>query len=93
MGHTVDFVCRACRYEERDLAVGHGRQPEPCLRLFHCDNCHSVGSTWLGAGRIARCSFCYHEAITLLADDAAGTPCPKCHAPGTFVHRRDQSWE
>ncbi len=93
MGHKVDFLCRACHYEERDLGVGCGRRPQPCLRLFRCDNCHSIGSTWVGAGGIPRCSLCYHDAITLLADDVMGVACPKCAAPGTFAHHREDVWE
>jgi hypothetical protein len=93
MGHKVDFLCRACRYEERDLGVGCGRRPEPCLRLFHCDNCHSIGSTWVGAGKIARCSLCYDDAIAPLDDDVVAVDCPKCGGPGVFVHHHDEVWE
>ncbi len=93
MGHFADFRCRGCRYEEVDLGVGHGRKPTPVLKLFRCDHCHSVGSTWVQEGRVTRCSFCYHDEPVLLADDVTALACPKCQAPGVVTHRRDATWE
>ncbi len=93
MGHKVDFVCRACRYEERDLGVGRGRRPWPVLRLFRCDNCHSVGSAWVDEDGVARCSLCYHDDIALLADDITSVTCPKCTERGVFTHHPGETWE
>ncbi len=93
MGHKVDFACRACRYEERDLGVGRGRRPWPVLRLFRCDNCRSVGSAWVDEGGLARCSLCYHDDIVLLPDDAASVACPKCEERGVFTHHLGETWE
>lgn len=93
MGHKVDFACRACRYEERDLGVGRGRRPEPALRLFQCGNCRSIGSAWVGGGFVPRCSLCYHDDIALFADDVLAVACPKCGGPGVFTHRHEETWE
>lgn len=93
MGHKADFRCFGCRYEENDLAVGRGRRPGPYLRLFRCDNCHSIGSTWIEEGKTPRCSFCYHDEVKLLPDDVTLVECPKCEQRGTIVHRRDDTWE
>ncbi len=67
--------------------------PVPYLRLFSCDNCHSVGSTWVDDATTPRCSLCYHDGIQLLADDAETSVCPKCGERGAFIHHRDQIWE
>lgn len=93
MGHRADFICHRCHYEERDIAIGHGRQPLPFLALFSCSNCHSVGSSWVGGERPVRCSFCYDEAITILADDTTAVACPKCQEPAYLTHRFDDVWE
>lgn len=92
MGLIVRYHCPHCRYEEPDLGVGAGVAPHPRLQLFRCDNCHSVGSTWLTLERVPRCSFCYHDAVTLLPDDAPGVVCPKCGEPGRF-ERQDGEWQ
>ncbi|HET9122909.1 MAG TPA: hypothetical protein VFN52_05340 [Acidiferrobacteraceae bacterium] len=84
MGHMVRYRCSRCRYEEMDLGVGAGRQEPPRLRLFQCDNCHSVGSTWVSPDRVPRCSLCYHDTIVLLPDDAGAWACPKCGEAGQF---------
>ncbi|MDA8390979.1 MAG: hypothetical protein M0Z76_09675 [Gammaproteobacteria bacterium] len=93
MGHLVDFYCRHCRYEEKDVGVGQGRAPTPFLRLFSCPNCHSFGSCWIEDGKTPRCSWCYHDAVVLVADDAAGLPCPKCGEPAKLTHRSGDTWE
>ncbi|HEX9625841.1 MAG TPA: hypothetical protein VGA00_02760 [Acidiferrobacterales bacterium] len=92
MGGFVDFYCRHCRYAETDIGVGRGREEFPFLRLFRCDNCKSVGSTWVHENRIPRCSVCYHDAVTLLADDTRKLNCPKCGDPAEFV-AKEGSWE
>lgn len=93
MGHQADFQCLGCRYEEKDLAVGHGRRPSPYLRLFRCDHCHSVGSTWIEEGKTPRCSLCYHDEPTLLPDDVGAVDCPKCQKRAAFTQRREATWE
>ncbi|MDA8360470.1 MAG: hypothetical protein M0Z44_00490 [Gammaproteobacteria bacterium] len=92
MGHLVDFRCPYCRYEEKDVAVGHGRAAVPFLKLFSCPSCHSFGSCWIEEGKIPRCSWCYHDAVTLVADDAPGLACPKCGEPAKLNHRPDDTW-
>ena len=93
MGHKADFHCFGCRYEEKDLAIGRGRRPSPYLSLFRCDHCHSIGSTWIEEAKKPRCSFCYHDAPTLLAEDVTVVDCPRCEQRGTIVHRRGETWE
>ncbi len=93
MGHLVDFHCRYCRYEEKDVAVGHGRTAVPVLRLFSCPNCHSFGSCWVEEGQSPRCSFCYHDAVTLLADDTTMLACPKCGERAKVTQRSADTWE
>ncbi|MHB1951313.1 MAG: hypothetical protein ACYCQK_07535 [Acidiferrobacteraceae bacterium] len=92
MGRFVQYRCGSCRYEEPDLAVGRGREEFPYLSLFRCDNCHSVGSTWIFRDRLPRCSLCYHDALTLLPDDVSVLACPKCGEPARF-EPREGAWE
>lgn len=91
VGGFVSFRCGNCRYEEHDLGVGRGREEMPFLSLFRCDNCHSVGSTWIFADRVPRCTLCYHDAVTLLPEDVSRLPCPKCGEPAGF-ERLEGEW-
>lgn len=90
MGHIVRYACSRCQYVEVDLGVGSGKEEFPRLQLFRCDNCHSVGSTWCKPERLPRCSLCYHDAITLLPDDAAAALCPKCGEAGHFEQQEGE---
>ncbi len=92
MGGFVDFRCRYCNYEETDIGVGRGRQVFPYLALFCCDNCKSVGSTWIHENKTPRCGACYSDGVTLLPDDIRSIKCPKCGEPATFTHK-EGSWE
>lgn len=92
MGWFVDFRCPYCRYEETGIGVGRGKHAFPYLALFCCDNCKSVGSTWVQQNVTPRCGACYHEGVTILADDVRGISCPKCGEPAVFA-RSDGVWE
>lgn len=92
MGFFVDFKCDFCKYEERAIAVGHGKSPIPFLALFRCDHCRSVGSTWVQERRIPHCSLCYHDAVTILPDDTRRLNCPKCGDPARITVG-EGSWE
>lgn len=92
MGGFVDFKCRSCKYEETDIGAGRGRQAFPYLALFRCDNCKSVGSTWIHENRIPRCGACYSDGVTLLPDDVRVINCPKCGEPASFSPGKG-SWE
>jgi len=78
MGHFVEFKCRFCNYGESQIGVGHGRTESPSLKLFTCENCSSVGSTWVYPDRPPLCSVCYGDGIRLLADDVRRVTCPRC---------------
>lgn len=91
MGGFVRFRCDYCHYEEPELGVGRGRYEFPFLSLFHCDHCHSVGSTWIFQDRLPRCSLCYHDAVTLLPEDVSRLTCPKCGEPAGF-ERSEGEW-
>lgn len=92
MGSFVQFKCNYCKYEEADLGVGNGRDPVRFLALFNCDNCKSVGSTWVHENQIPRCSLCYHDAITLFPSDIKKISCPKCGEPASFSPK-EGGWE
>lgn len=92
MGWFVDFRCRHCRYEELDIGVGRGRNEFPFLVLFRCDNCKTVGSTWVYENRLPICSHCYHDAVMVLPDDTVCVNCPKCGEPATLT-RQEGTWE
>lgn len=90
MGWFVDFRCPYCRYEEAGIGVGHGKSEFPYLALFCCDNCKSVGSTWIRESESPRCGACYQENVRLLADDVHSIDCPKCGEPAFFARREGQ---
>ncbi len=92
MGWYVDFRCPYCNYEETGIGVGRGRRSFPYLALFCCDNCKSVGSTWVQQDQPPRCGVCYHEQVTLLKEDVRRISCPKCGEPATFS-RGEGEWE
>ncbi len=92
MGGFVEFKCRYCNYEETDIGVGRGQQAFPYLALFCCDNCKSVGSTWVHENRTPRCGACYHEGVMLLPDNVQHIDCPKCGQPATFSHK-EGGWQ
>lgn len=92
MGWFVDFKCSYCRYEEIGLGVGRGQHPFPFLALFSCANCKSIGSTWVDENKVPRCGACYHEGVTLLADDVRRVDCPKCGEPA-IITRGEGVWE
>lgn len=92
MGFFVDFKCDSCKYEEESIGVGHGKNPTPHLALYRCNQCKSIGSTWVSDGGIARCSLCYDEAVTILPDDTRRVDCPKCGKPARIAVR-EGSWE
>lgn len=92
MGHFVDFHCSFCKYEETNLGVGRGRVEFPFLKLYRCDNCKTIGSTWIYENRLPRCAGCYHDAIMLLDDDAQRVNCPKCGEPAR-LKPRDGEWQ
>jgi ribosomal protein S27E len=92
MGTFVDFRCSYCKYEELNIPVGHGREPEPHLALFRCDNCKTLGSTWIQPEREAVCSHCYHDKVTLFDTPPETVDCPKCGEPGKLTPA-EGSWE
>lgn len=92
MGRFVGFRCRFCKYEETGLGIGRGRTEFPFLKLYRCDNCKTIGSTWIYENRIPRCAGCYHDAITLLDDDARQVNCPKCGEPAPLTPQ-DGEWQ
>jgi len=47
MGHFVAFNCDFCHYREPEPAVGRGRDEFPLLKLFRCNHCKTIGSTWI----------------------------------------------
>ena len=83
MGWFVDFKCKFCNYEENNIGIGHGEMEYPFLTLFRCDNCKTVGSTWIYEDKIPLCSHCYHAAISILSDGTTKLNCPRCAATGT----------
>lgn len=92
MGGFVDFKCAYCGYTEESIGVGHGQKPEPCLRLFRCDKCKTVGSTWVESGKPVRCGSCYEEGVPLLDDDVRVVECPKCNQKASILPRTE-SWD
>lgn len=84
MGRFARFYCPHCRYEEADLGYGAGREPFPFLVLFRCDNCHSIGSTWVYENKTPRCSLCYHDELSVFVEPPARVGCPKCGEPSGF---------
>lgn len=92
MGWFVDFRCGHCKYEEPDIGVGRGRNAFPFLALIRCDNCKTIGSTWIYENRLPMCSRCYHDAVTILPDDTTRVNCPKCGEPASLT-RKEGTWE
>jgi len=92
VGSFVSFRCKFCRYEEPQIAVGHGRSEFPFLALYRCNHCNSIGSAWIHESKIPRCSQCYDDAITILPDDTRRVNCPKCGEPGVIAPK-EGSWE
>ena len=92
MGIVVDFKCGFCKYEETNIGVGRGKNEFPFLVLFRCDNCKSIGSTWVYDKKIPLCSICYHDEIIILPDDTRRLNCPKCGEPAVITPR-DETWE
>lgn len=92
MGHFVEFHCRFCHYQEAEIGVGHGRSAFPFLKLYRCDHCKTIGSTWVYEDKLPHCAGCYHATITLLDDDATRVSCPKCGEAGRLT-RKDGEWQ
>ena len=92
MGGFVSFKCALCRYEEPEIGVGRGHAEFPFLALYRCDNCKTIGSTWVEQNRLPRCAGCYHDAITILPDNTRRVNCPKCGEPARITPR-DGDWQ
>ncbi len=92
MGFFVDFRCQNCRYEERDIGVGRGKSEFPFLALFRCDNCKTIGSTWINEHQLPLCAHCYHDAVVILPDDTTRVNCPKCGEPA-LITRKEGAWQ
>lgn len=92
MGGFVNFRCNYCKYEERDIGVGHGKSEFPFLALFRCDHCKSIGSTWVYRDRIPMCSICYHEEVRIVGPQTRTVNCPRCGEPATLTPG-EREWE
>jgi len=85
VGGYVSYRCRYCGYEQAEIALGRGREPNLALELFHCRHCRSVGSTWVRAGEQPLCGHCYDEAVDLLDPATTKFACPRCGEDGRFT--------
>lgn len=92
MGGFVDFRCSFCKYEENDIGIGHGKKAFPFLALYRCDNCQTIGSTWVYPDKLPHCSQCYHDAVTILPEDTRRVMCPKCGEPAKIAPK-EGSWD
>lgn len=92
MGSFVDFKCVSCGYELESIGFGHGKKETPFLKLYTCDACKSIGSTWIDRDNDTRCSVCYEKDLTLLDDASRLVNCPKCGQTATLIPK-SETWE
>lgn len=84
MGYFIGYQCHFCGYSDPQIALGFGKDPDMEMKLYHCDNCKSVGSAWHRKGEAIRCTYCYHPGIELLDSATKVFSCPKCGEPALF---------
>jgi len=92
MGSYVEFRCANCGYQEAQLPVGTGRDADKELKLFACNCCKSVHSTWVVGENAPRCSLCYDRDIRIIEAAPQSLDCPKCGNTAALVSA-DGSWD
>jgi len=68
MGSYLKYQCRFCQYQVEPIPVGQGKDKTRALKLFCCERCKSIGSTWITENESPHCSFCYETEIKLLSE-------------------------
>lgn len=92
MGEYLGYRCNFCGYEESQIPVGNGRDPELELKMFVCPTCKSVHSTWVRKNEAPRCSICYERDIQVLEAVPQTIQCPKCDTDAVIT-AVPGSWE